>query len=143
MGMTLNMDLINESETNVASPAPPPPLSAQKLQEQHEAEMRLNERKAKARKKEEAKKKAQRDRLERERKDIDGELKQTIGANDESMEKKITKIKKKFDKKLHAARSEIDDLHEVSVRQRERALLPTRSSLTLSSHALVGVRTGT
>lgn len=109
MGMTLNMDLINESNPKASAS----PLSAQKLKEQHDAEMRLNERKAKARRKEEARKKAENDRLEKDAKDIDGELKQTIGSNDDSVEKKISKIKKKFDKKLQAARSEIDDLHEV------------------------------
>lgn len=112
MGMTLNLEVINEGDnTSQALPAPP---SAQKLQEQHDAQMRLNERKAKAKRKEEAKKKAEKDRLEKDFKEIDGDLKQTLGANDESVEKKISKIKKKFDKKLQAARSEIDDLHEVT-----------------------------
>lgn len=109
MGMTLNTDVINEGNSNSVTS----PHSAQKLKEQHDAEMRLNERKAKAKRKEEAKKKAENDRLEKDAKDIDGELKQTIGSNDDSVEKKISKIKKKFEKKLQAARSEIDDLHEV------------------------------
>jgi hypothetical protein len=116
MGMTLNLEIINEGENTSVQSLPVAPPSAQKLQEQHDAQMRLNERKAKAKRKEEAKKKAEKDRLEKDSKEIDGELKQTLlAANDESLEKKITKIKKKFEKKLQAARSEIDDLHEVLI----------------------------
>ena len=94
----------------------------QKLQEQHDAEMRLNERKAKAKKKEEARKKAENDRLEKDTKDIDGELQQAISSSDETVEKRITKIKKKFEKKLNAARNEIDDLHEEFEMEREEML---------------------
>eukprot|EP00604_Paraphysomonas_vestita_P002752 CAMPEP_0174820372 /NCGR_PEP_ID=MMETSP1107-20130205/4163_1 /TAXON_ID=36770 /ORGANISM="Paraphysomonas vestita, Strain GFlagA" /LENGTH=1055 /DNA_ID=CAMNT_0016035579 /DNA_START=57 /DNA_END=3224 /DNA_ORIENTATION=- len=119
MGMTLNLELINEGSNNSPVQAP---LSAQKLQEQHDAEMRLNERKAKAKKKEEARKKAENDRLEKDTKDIDGELQQAIGSSDETVEKKIAKIKKKFEKKLNAARSEIDDLHEEFELEREEML---------------------
>jgi uncharacterized FlaG/YvyC family protein len=146
MGMTLNLDVLNESsDQNSSSPSGlPAPPSAQKLQEQHAAQMRLNERKEKAKKKEEAKKKAEKDRLEKDSKEIDGELKQVQamamainrtaaaaaaagggagagagagageGANEETMEKKMNKIKKRFEKKLQAARNEIDDLHEVT-----------------------------
>jgi signal recognition particle GTPase len=86
------------------------------LKEQQDAQARLNERKAKARRKEESKKKAQNDRLVRDNNDLENDLQQTIAGAQDSMEKKIAKIRKKFEKKLTSARNEIDDLHQVLIR---------------------------
>mmetsp|Transcript_1194 Transcript_1194/g.1942 ORF Transcript_1194/g.1942 Transcript_1194/m.1942 type:complete len:951 (-) Transcript_1194:160-3012(-) len=120
MGRALSID-VSAGESGEAIELVLPPNEKQ-LREQQEAENRLNERKAKARKKEEAKRKAEQDRKEKDRNEYERELQQTIGAQDDSVEKKISKIKKKFEKKLQAARSEIDDLHEEFELEREAML---------------------
>jgi predicted nucleic acid-binding Zn-ribbon protein len=59
------------------------------------------------------KKRREAERLAKEKGELQEDLK-VVTESTESDEKKIAKLKRKYDKKLSAAREEIDELHEVS-----------------------------
>jgi kinesin family protein 3/17 len=85
--------------------------------DQEAAQIRMRERKAKMKKKQEAKKRAEEERLMKEKED---EIQKEGVGND--VDKAVSKIKKKYTKKLNAARVEIDDLHEEFQMEREELL---------------------
>lgn len=89
--------------------------SAQDLEQQMAAEKRQKERSSKAHKKEEARRKAEEEKLNKERQDMNEELKIAQENASADAEKKLLKMRRKYDKKVKALRSEIDDLHEVSL----------------------------
>lgn len=86
--------------------------------EQKEAQKRMQDRKVKAKKKKEAKKRAEEEWLMKEKED---ELQREPGSS-EADKSALAKAKKKWQKKLNAARAEIDDLHEEFQIEREELL---------------------
>jgi len=91
--------------------------------EQEAAQQRMRERKIKQKKKEDAKKRAEEERLMKEKED-EVQRDQINGDSD----KIAAKIKKKYMKKLNAARAEIDDLHEEFQVEREELLESVREA---------------
>mmetsp|Transcript_13077 Transcript_13077/g.21405 ORF Transcript_13077/g.21405 Transcript_13077/m.21405 type:complete len:993 (-) Transcript_13077:448-3426(-) len=87
------------------------------------AQVRMRDRKAKMKRKQEAKKRAEEERMMREKEE---EVQKE--ADDNDLDKAVAKIKKKYNKKINAARAEIDDLHEEFQMEREDLLDNIRES---------------
>ena len=81
--------------------------------EQVAAEKRQKERSSKAFKKEEARRKAEEENQNKERLDMHEDLKIAQENAAADAEKKLLKMRRKYEKKVKALRSEVDDLHEV------------------------------
>lgn len=85
--------------------------------EREAALLRIKERKRKAKKKQEARQQAEREREQEQNNDIGSELEElrsTVSAqNTEQTEKKMNRLRKKFERRIQAAENEKMDLIEV------------------------------
>jgi len=126
--LQLQSKFVGHADTTTGDGEAKPTESPEEAAERAEAAKRLKERRAKAKAKRAARTAAEIARIKQEKEALEDELKELalgkeVGeADKEAMDKKISKMRRKYEKRVQAVRQESDDMREEAVYQYQQLL---------------------